>query len=176
MAGPMRLMMAQVDDVPGELLGEFIRRAELLGARNVQIVPSVTKKGRPGYIIYVDVPTELEADVALLFGSELGAWGYRVLQAEHHHFEIKRLSVPLEITLGTVGDVGQSFTIRMKTISNAGKLLRVKAEFDDLSAICRALREAKHQVPIAVLKGAVESLFADQHVAGAPLRVQFFDA
>lgn len=170
MAEPMRLMMAQVDDVPGELLGEFIRRAELLGARNVQVVASVTKKGRPGYLIYVDVPGNLESEVALLFGSELGAWGYRVLQAEHHHFEIKRLSVALEIT---TGDVSHSFTIRMKTISNAGELLRVKAEYDDLSSICRALREAKHQVPIMVLKASVESQFSDQHIAGAPVRLHF---
>ena len=60
----MRLLMAQVDDVSGELLGEFIRRVEALGARNVQIVSSITKKGRPGYIVYVDVPESLESEVA----------------------------------------------------------------------------------------------------------------
>ncbi|WP_296753004.1 nickel insertion protein [Thiobacillus sp.] len=169
MAEPIRLMMAQVDDVPGELLGEFIRRAESLGARNVQVVASVTKKGRPGYIVYVDVPGEIESEVAFLLGSELGAWGYRVLNAEHHHFEIERFSVPLEVD---ADDATYSFTIRMKTVSRSGTLLRVKAEHDDLASICRTLREAQHQVPVMVLKASVESQFSNQHLTGAPLRVK----
>lgn len=169
MSEPIRLMMAQVDDVPGELLGEFIRRAESLGARNVQVVASITKKGRPGYIIYVDVPGELESEVALLLGAELGAWGYRVLSAEHHHFEIARFSIPLEVD---ADDASYGFTIRMKTVSRSGTLLRVKAEHDDLASICRTLREAKRLVPIMALKASVESQFSDQHLTGAPLRVK----
>jgi len=40
----MLLLMAQVDDVPGELLGDFIKQCETVGARNIQIVPAITKK------------------------------------------------------------------------------------------------------------------------------------
>lgn len=150
----MRLLMAQVDDVPGEQMGEFIRQAEALGARNVQVVASLTKKGRPGYIIYLDVAAELETEAGLLLGSELGTWGYRVLAAEHRHFDITRIETALGVTIdGTT----HAFALRVKTIANGAQVLRVKAEHDDLATIGANLRERGHGVPLAVLKAAVES-------------------
>lgn len=35
---------------------------EALGTRNIQIVPSLTKKGRPAYMVFVDAPQEAEFD------------------------------------------------------------------------------------------------------------------
>jgi uncharacterized protein (DUF111 family) len=150
----MRLLMAQVDDVPGEQIGEFIRQAEALGARNVQVVASLTKKGRPGYIIYLDVAAELETEAGLLLGSELGTWGYRVLAAEHRHFDITRVDTALGVT---IGGTAYQFELRAKTIADGPQVLRVKAEHDDLAQIGAALREQGHRVPLAVLKAAVES-------------------
>jgi len=154
MSEPLSLVMAQVDDVPGELLGEFIRRAEELGARNVQAVASVTKKGRPGYLLYVDVPAALETELGLLLGAELGCWGYRVLAAEHRHFDIERLRMTLVLTLeGTE----LRWPLRAKTIASGARVLRIKAEHDDLAAICAHLREQGRALPLAVLKAAVET-------------------
>lgn len=165
MSGGLRLMMAQVDDVPGELMGEFICRAEALGARNVQVVSSITKKNRPAYLVYLDVPAALEAAAARLLGAELGCWGYRVLQAEHHHFDIARTTVALTVRRG---GVSRQSSMRIKTISNGDERLRVKAEHDDLVSLCAALRDARADrladahadVPLAVLKAAVESQLA----------------
>jgi uncharacterized protein (DUF111 family) len=154
MSDGMRLIMAQVDDVPGELLGEFIDRAEEIGARNVQIVPSVTKKSRPGYIVYIDIPAELENEIAMLLGAELGSWGYRVVAAEHKHFDIERHALRLTVV---IADTEFEFDLRAKTIAKSGHFKRVKAEYDDLSAICTALRAAGHHVPLAELKAAVEN-------------------
>ncbi len=163
---PLRLMMVQVDDVTGELLGEFVRRAEALGARNIQIVASLTKKGRPGYLVYIDVPASLEAEIAFMLGSELGAWGYRVLQTEHRHFDIGRVTITLETR---IAGESRRFPLRLKTVSDGERLLRVKAEFDDVAAICRALRNDGADVPVMVLKAQVESRFSRDHAEGAIL-------
>lgn len=157
MSEGLRLLMAQVDDVPGELMGEFIARAEALGARNVQVVPSLTKKNRPAYLVYLDVPAALEAAAGRLLGSELGCWGYRVLAAEHRHFDISRGSLDLTIHRG---GTSHRATLRIKTIADGTERLRVKAEHDDLSAICAALRAAGIELPLAVLKATVESRLA----------------
>lgn len=154
MTDEMRLLMTQVDDVPGELMGEFIRRAETLGARNVQALASITKKGRPGYVVYVDVPASREADIATLFGAELGTWGYRVLAAEHRHFDIERFTVVLDVV---VAERTATFELGAKMISQPGRFTRIKVEHDDLSRICAALRERGHDVPLAVLKAETES-------------------
>jgi len=157
MSEGLRLLMAQVDDVPGELMGEFIARAEALGARNVQVVSSLTKKSRPAYLIYLDVPAALESAAGRLLGAELGCWGYRVLSAEHHHFEIKRCTLSLTVHRG---GVTQRATIRIKTIADGDEPLRMKAEHDDLASVCAALRAAGVELPLAVLKAAVESRLA----------------
>lgn len=150
----MRLLMAQVDDVPGEQIGEFIRQAEALGARNVQVVASVTKKGRPGYLVYLDISAELETAAGRLLGAELGTWGYRILQAEHRHFDITRIETALGVT---IGGAAHRFALRTKVIADGADVLRVKAEHDDLVTICTTLRERGYRVPVAVMKTAVES-------------------
>ncbi len=157
MSEGLRLLMAQVDDVPGELMGEFILRAEVLGARNVQVVPSLTKKNRPAYLVYLDVPAALEAAAGRLLGAELGCWGYRVLAAEHRHFDITRHTLALSVHRG---DVKHQATLRVKTIADGDERLRVKAEHDDLASVCAALRATGADLPLAVLKAAVESRLA----------------
>lgn len=151
------LLMAQVDDVPGEAMGEFIVRAEALGARNVQVVPSLTKKNRPAYLVYIDVPAELERAAGRLLGAELGCWGYRVLAAEHRHFDITRGTLEVSVQRGEVRHLA---TMRYKTIADGGERLRVKVEHDDLAACCSALRAAGIELPLAVLKASVESRLA----------------
>ena len=150
----MLLLMAQVDDVPGELIGEFIQRAVDIGAKNVQVVPSITKKNRPGFIVYVDVAESLENDIAALFGAELGTWGYRIIAAEHKHFEIERFDVQVKIC---ISEIERVFELRAKRISQAGVFTRVKAEYDDISKICRSMREHNQSIAVGELKAAVES-------------------
>lgn len=154
MSEGLRLLMAQVDDVPGELMGEFIVRAEALGARNVQVVPSLTKKNRPAYLVYLDVPAALESAAGRLLGAELGCWGYRVIAAEHRHFDIARHTLALTVHRGGVTRMA---AMRIKTIADGGERLRVKAEHDDLAAVCAALRAEGVELPLAVLKTGVES-------------------
>jgi hypothetical protein len=83
-----------------------------------------------------------------------------VLAAEHRHFDIARLEVVLAII---VAETTQEFPLRAKTISDGERLLRVKAEHDDLSAICATLRGSGISVALAVLKSAVESRLYEQN-------------
>jgi hypothetical protein len=81
-----------------------------------------------------------------------------VLAAEHKHFDIERLGVTLTVP---IAEATFEFELRAKTISNAGRFLRAKAEHDDLSTICAALREHGHEVPLAMLKAAIEIELTD---------------
>lgn len=168
-ANRMLLLMAQVDDASGELLGEFIRRVEQLGARNVQLVPTVTKKGRPGYMVFIDAPAELETSVADLLGRELGAWGYRVLEAQHRHFDVDRRQIEINVS---VNGTQHKFSLGVKTVSRQETVLRVKAEHDDLVAVCEALRQVGCDLPLTTLKASVESRCPEHLSAGVPMDVR----
>jgi uncharacterized protein (DUF111 family) len=163
MSGDVILIMVQVDDAPGELLGEVISRLEKLGAKNVQLLSSLTKKGRPGYVMMIDIPAERERDVAGLLAGELGIWGYRVLHSDHKHFDIRTYKAKLEISIGGQFKV---FPLRVKRILHDGTFLRAKAEHDDLSTICAALTLEKISISLAVLKSRVEAAPGQRRARG----------
>jgi uncharacterized protein (DUF111 family) len=160
------LLMAQVDDAPGELLGRVIQTMGEMGAKNVQLLSSLGKKGRPGYVLLVDILAEDEDEFASLLVGELGIWGYRVLESQHKHFEIRRYSLSLDVECG--GSL-KSFPLRVKRIFSGGEFMRAKAEHDDLSYIAAQL-SMSHRVPLAVLKASVETALGSDE-PGARLRV-----
>jgi uncharacterized protein (DUF111 family) len=159
MSGGVILLMVQVDDAPGELLGEVMNRLSAIGVKNIQLLSSLAKKGRPGYVLLIDILAHQESEVAALLVGELGVWGYRVLHSDHKHFDIERHDVSLEIN---IADVIKTFPLRVKRILHAGEFLRVKAEHDDLSAICRALSAEKVRVSLAALKANVETVIGSR--------------
>jgi len=94
------LIIAQVDDASGEVLQDVAERLHAIGARNVQVLASLGKKGRPGHVLMIDVPAQREEDVAKLLAAELGVWGYRVLESRHQHFDIRVQGRPVSVQLG----------------------------------------------------------------------------
>ncbi len=154
MSDAVILIMAQVDDAPGELLGEVIGRLEKLGAKNVQLLSSLTKKGRPGYVMTIDILAEREREVAGLLAGELGIWGYRVLHSDHKHFDIRTYHTTLEIS---IGEQVKGFPLRVKWILHDGTFLRVKVEHDDLSTICASLALENITMSLAALRSRVET-------------------
>lgn len=133
------LLLVQVDDRSGEVLGRALEELVAMGARNVQLLSSHTKKGRPGTLLLIDVDEALEPDVADYLVVELGAWGYHVLAAEHRHFEVE----VRERTV-TVACAGRdaAFVLPVKFFCRQGKTLRVKVERADVDAVVRFAREA----------------------------------
>ena len=151
MAANNILVMAQIDDGVGEQLARAIEKMSEMGAKNIQLLSSLGKKGRPGYVLLVDIPAEDELEFATILVGELGVWGYRVLESQHKHFEIRNCQLRLDLN---VGGTVRSFPIRLKRIFSQGAFMRAKAEHDDLSAIADQLGGL---VPPAVLKAAVET-------------------
>lgn len=128
------LILAQIDDRSGEVLGRALEELMGLGARNVQLLSSVTKKGRPGNVLLIDLEPDLEPDVGAFLAVELGAWGYHVLDASHRHFDtvVKERSVTI-----ICGDRRETFAMPCKFFCQGDRVLRVKAERADVEAVQR---------------------------------------
>jgi uncharacterized protein (DUF111 family) len=148
------LLLVQVDDATGETLQHTAQRILAAGARNVQILASTTKKGRPGQVCLIDVPAECEDEVALLLGTELGVWGYRVLEAKHRHFDIISEEHRVRVNAG-----GQRISqiVRCKYIRKNDRLLAVKAEHDDLVRLQQALMECRVIAALRTLRALIEA-------------------
>ena len=146
------LLMAQIDDAPGELLGSVLQQMGEMGAKNVQLLSSFGKKGRPGYVLLLDINAEDEAEFASVLAGELGIWGYRVLESQHKHFDVRHYSTMLELHWN---GTSHRYPLRFKRILCDGQFMRAKAEHDDLAAICAEVA-ATRRLPLAVLKAASE--------------------
>jgi hypothetical protein len=148
------LILAQVDDASGEVLQDVAERLRTAGARNVQILASVGKKGRPAHVLLIDVPAQREDDVAVLLAAELGVWGYRVLESRHRHFDIavqgKRVAV-------AHGDEAVELEVGCKHIARQGRLLAVKVEHDHLVRLRDQLAARGQEVSLRRLRTALEA-------------------
>lgn len=150
------LLLVQVDDATGETLQHVTQQMLAAGARNVQLLASMTKKGRPGHVCLIDLPAEREDDIALLLATELGVWGYRVLEARHRHFDIRVEAREIEVT---AGDVSLAARVHCKFIRKGERLLAVKIEHDDLVALQSALHaQTAMHVPLRRLRAELERL------------------
>jgi uncharacterized protein (DUF111 family) len=156
------LLMVQVDDATGEVLQDVCEQLHHTGARNVQLLASLGKKGRPAHVLLVDVDAALEDDVALLLGTELGAWGYRVLESRHRHFDIRLGERTLAVRLehGT-----ETFRIGCKEICRGERLLAIKVEHDHLVAIRDRVVAAGGAVALRTLRAALETALRDAPAA-----------
>jgi uncharacterized protein (DUF111 family) len=91
------LLFVQVDHLSGELLGDALEQLYAAGATNVQILSTLTKKGRPGSLITIDVlPDKLEA-VERVVVIELGATGWHRLPTQHVHLRTEIIARRLAI-------------------------------------------------------------------------------
>ncbi|MHB0981334.1 MAG: nickel insertion protein [Thermoleophilia bacterium] len=147
------LILVQLDDCSGEVLGEAMRRLNGLGVRNVQLLSSITKKGRPGNVLLLDLDRGLELEVSLFLAAELGAWGYHVLEARHRHFDVTLEERQVVVRAGAER---QAFSTRFKFFREGKRVLRVKLEHDDLEKIDEFGRANARPCSLRTIRGCLE--------------------
>jgi uncharacterized protein (DUF111 family) len=148
------LLMATVDDVSAEAVPYIIERAMAAGADNVHVVSAITKKNRIEYIVLVDLKEEKLEAIYTLLAMELGTLGVKAIAYEH-----LMLPFRLEQKLVTVKAAGEALEgpVRVKYIEKEGRILSLKAEYEDLRALAIRLESSGLRVPISKLKALIEA-------------------
>ncbi len=145
------LLMVYVDDAPGELVAYVTEELFKRGALNVHVVPSITKKGRPGLILFIDVEEELLGEVAEVLARDLGSLGFRILECRHESVEYKVDYIEVRVK----GEVKER--VRVKKIVRGSEVLSVKAEFEDLKRLVQNTNKMGVRICLANLKKLVEA-------------------
>ncbi len=128
--------MVQVDHLGGELLGSAIEYLYAAGARNVQILPGVTKKNRPGQAIIIDASEARAEAIERVIAEELGSTGWHRLKTEHRHLPVESVSRPLRFKTGTGA---ADFELWGKRIRNQPQ--SVRPEHDSCRDLQQVLKE-----------------------------------
>lgn len=123
------MVETNVDDATGEVIGNLIERLADAGAKDVTVIPGMTKKSRPTYLVRVICDDSLlNKALDLLFG-ESGTLGVRVQRVERFVLPRAVVTVPVEIE-------GNTFNVHVKVAKDAsGRIINAKPEFEDIKII-----------------------------------------
>ncbi len=132
------LIFAQIDNVTGEILGYAVERLIEIGAYNVQLIPTITKKNRPGNILIIDTNQKNEQDIADFLVRELKVSGYHRLSTTHVFFEVSFLEKTINVLCN---GKSRNFKCRFKVIGDPSEPISVDVEHDFLVMLQRIINE-----------------------------------
>jgi hypothetical protein len=127
------LLETDVDDVSGEMLGNFIQKMEKEKILDVKIIPGITKKNRPSHTIRVMREPKHKFDIIERILDELGTLGVRMNRVERICVARKNKKIEIEIENNTYELNYKISYIKLEDAKN--QIINIKPEFDDLKNI-----------------------------------------
>ena len=134
-----KLLLLQVDHLSGEEMGHLIESMYGLGAMNVNVVSTITKKNRPGFLVLVDMGSKAEPAFSAELASTFGISGYHRINTVHC-----RQVVDVDEKNLVIHHNGLEIetTIKFKRIGTEDQPLFVRTEFSDLKRLSELIRES----------------------------------
>jgi len=149
------IIETDVDDVSGEILGNFINKLKNEDILDIQIIPSITKKNRPSHIIQILCYPEYTSKLIEKSIHELGTLGVRFNT-------INRVCVERIMEKRIIEVEGKKFDVNFKISyisSDKGKdIVNIKPEFEDIKKISEDLGIAIKKVEF-IAQAHLEQLF-----------------
>ncbi|MBW2604461.1 MAG: DUF111 family protein [Deltaproteobacteria bacterium] len=132
-----KIILVQLDHLSGEDVGWALEALDYPGIRNRNIIPTITKKGRMGYLLLLDIDPEAEADVGSYLLSSFTTHGYHRIETRHVHRHTALRTVDVTVTKE---DRQLTAQIRLKhdARNERGPYF---AESDDLFALHRRIKD-----------------------------------
>ena len=123
------ILETNLDNVTGELMGHIFKVLMNVGARDVSVIPTITKKNRPGYLLRV-IAKPMDCDmISEVIIRETGTLGVRVIPYVHRNI-ISRKIVPVKVDIN-----GKTFEIGIKVGLIGNEMISVKPEYEDVRRI-----------------------------------------
>lgn len=125
------VMETNIDDVPGEVLGFTLKRLFSKGVLDASIIPTTTKKSRPGYLIKLVADAEIVEELSRVLMEETGTLGVRFYPCSRYVLKRRTISVAININ-GAEEKVGVKVAEDTK-----GNIIHMKLEYDDIEKVAR---------------------------------------
>lgn len=88
---PRILIVAMCDNITGEAVGESFDSLYGVGAKNVQVLNTITKKNRPGYLYVIDCDEPCVDRIEEILIREIGTTGWHRIYSEHRYTDVEYL-------------------------------------------------------------------------------------
>ena len=131
------ILLTQVDHLSGEEIGWAMAALDMKGIHNRNIIPTLTKKGRVGFIILLEIDPAEEEKVGSFLLETLNTHGYHKIKTTHVHCETFMREIPVIIEHGE-----ESVQTKARIKRRKDKVLGPYfVESDDLFAIDQIISE-----------------------------------
>lgn len=126
------ILETDVDDVSGEIIGSFITTFEKEDILDIQIIPSLTKKNRPGHIIKILCYPERIPGLIEKIIHELGTLGvrYNIINRFCVDRKIERKSITIDEKIYDL-----DYKISFFESDSGTEIINIKPEYEDLKKI-----------------------------------------
>ena len=149
------ILETDVDDVSGEILGNFVNEFKSEKVLDIQIIPSLTKKNRPSHIIKVVCYPKYTFELMEKMIHELGTLGVR-------YSILDRLCVDRIIEIRTIeinnNDYHVHFKVSYIELENSKKIVNVKPEYEDLRKISKDTGISVREIQF-IIQAKIKQLF-----------------
>jgi hypothetical protein len=147
------VLETNVDDVSGEIIGDFMEVINRKNILDVQVIQTLTKKNRPGYIIKVLCNPEHKFEIIETIINHLGTLGVRYKTVDRICIERELHQVSLKIN-------EKQYSVHLKVsyyqIEGDKRIVNIKPEYDDLKKIRadtgQSIRELAHTLQQELIK------------------------
>ncbi len=142
-----------IDDISGEIIGDFMDKIEKDKILDIQVIQTLTKKNRPGFIIKILTNPNYKADIIKMIINNLGTLGVR-------YYEVNRICIERKIDILKISIDNIEYLIHYKLsyymIDNEKKIVNIKPEYNDLRELSKitkySVRELQSIVQIELYK------------------------
>lgn len=153
------LFIIQIDHLSGELIGALIDYFYEAGAKNVQVIPTVTKKNRPAHVFLVDGNEKSADKIESVIIHECGSSGWHRVETHHRHTDVTLINFQIEIRAN-----GSTFKTEVAGKQIANDKSGIRPEYES----CKELKEklSSHcgeTVSIRHIYTALTELFKNDH-------------
>jgi pyridinium-3,5-bisthiocarboxylic acid mononucleotide nickel chelatase len=146
------ILETNLDNVTGELMGHIFKVLMQFGARDVSIIPTITKKNRPGYLLRV-IAKPLDCDVlseAII--RETGTLGVRVIPYVHRNIASRKI-IPVQVNIN-----GKKDEIRIKVGMIGDEIISVKPEYEDARKVSE-----ERKIPLKDVMNTAIEVFMERY-------------
>lgn len=120
------ILETNLDTVTGEVLGHSFNSLLNAGALDVTVIPTITKKNRPGHLLRVITKPEDSGTVSKVIMRETGTLGVRMLNYVHRNVA-DRKTIPIKLNIE-----GVDFQINIKIGLMGDEIISIAPEYEDV--------------------------------------------
>lgn len=123
------ILETNLDNITGEVMGNLFSTLIQIGARDVSVIPTITKKNRPGYLLRV-IAKPVDCDViSESIIRETGTLGVRVIPYVHRNIASRKI-IPKQLVIN-----GKTFEVNIKVGMIGNEIISIKPEYEDVRVV-----------------------------------------